>query len=275
MEIKKEGYSIVSKDPVIAVLVVMFVALSGILFGTFEINSQVVYDEKPFFNINIEIPRPYKESTTEVLTIIKLVNLAGQEKIDVVLDYTIESRIGNVVLKKGETVAIETQASLVRYFTLPDGLPPGIYFVKVLMSSLDGKPYAVASDSFDVLDNSNVITKQDDNSKNIANPYWWAIFVFLVASALIYRPSFEISWAKRKIQKSIEEQNKITAMQVDTEKKYYKEGRITKKEFRNLMEKYEERLAKANENESIYHKELIERLEKTKIRLGLGKNSKY
>ena len=60
-------------------------------------------------------------------------------------------------------------------------------------------------------------------------------------------------------------------MQMETERKYYKEGSITKKEFRDLMEKYEERLAKANENEKIYKKGLIEKLERIKKKKVKGK----
>lgn len=62
---------------------------------------------------------------------------------------------------------------------------------------------------------------------------------------------------KRKIKKSIEEQKNLKAMQIETEKKYYKEGIITKREFRDFIEKYEERLAKAREDEKIYKKKLI------------------
>ncbi len=149
MDIKKESY-VASKDPLIAVIIVIFAGFYGILFGTFEIDSQVVHDGIPLFNVNVEIPRQYKVSTTEVLTTIKLVNLGGKERMDVVLDYSITNSFGNVFLSKGETVAIETQASLVRYFILPDGIVPGTYEVNVVVLSLDGKPYAVAKDSFEV-----------------------------------------------------------------------------------------------------------------------------
>lgn len=55
-------------------------------------------------------------------------------------------------------------------------------------------------------------------------------------------------------------------MQIETEKKYYKEGAITKREFKDLIEKYEEGLAKAREDKKIYKKKLIERLERIKKR---------
>lgn len=97
---------------------------------------------------------------------------------------------------------------------------------------------------------------------DIAKQYWWAIVTFLVAAFLIYWPTLDVSWIKRKIRKSTDEKKNIKEMQIETEKKYYKEGRITKKEFRHIMEEYEERLTKAKENEKIYKKGLIEKLEK-------------
>lgn len=157
MEIQKERSSLKSKNPstLVTILVFVFIALIGMFFGDMNlIDSQVVHEEKPWFNVNIEIPRQYKQSTTEVLTTIKLVNLGGEKRIDVILDYTIENSIGNTILNKQETVAIETQASLVRYFTLPEGLPEDIYSINVVMSSLDGKVYAIASDSFEVVKTS-------------------------------------------------------------------------------------------------------------------------
>lgn len=53
-------------------------------------------------------------------------------------------------------------------------------------------------------------------------------------------------------------------MQMETEKRYYKKGIITKKELRDIMEKYEERSAKARENERICKKEFTKKLEKMK-----------
>ncbi len=96
--------------------------------------------------------------------------------------------------------------------------------------------------------------------QDLAKQYWWAILTFLIAVVLIYMPNFEISWIRRKIQKSIEEQRNLKAMQIETEKRYYKEGVITKKEFKDIMGKYEERMVKAKENEKTYKEELIQKL---------------
>ena len=42
-------------------------------------------------------------------------------------------------------------------------------------------------------------------------------------------------------------------MQKDTEKKYYKEGSVTRMEFKKLMQNYEERDFKLNEKEKKFN----------------------
>jgi len=51
-------------------------------------------------------------------------------------------------------------------------------------------------------------------------------------------------------------------MQVDTEKKYYKQGSISKKEFNQLMVEYEERLSKNKEMTDDLKKKLKKRSKK-------------
>lgn len=94
--------------------------------------------------------------------------------------------------------------------------------------------------------------------------YWWAIFAFLIAAGLIYKPSFEISWIKARIQKLSTEQKNLKTIQIDAEKKYYKEGSLTKKEFRDTMEKYEESMTKAKAKEKIYRDKLSEKISKVR-----------
>ena len=45
-------------------------------------------------------------------------------------------------------------------------------------------------------------------------------------------------------------------MQKDTEKKYYKEGSITRMEFKKLMQNYEERYSRLNEKEKKFNEKL-------------------
>lgn len=170
----------------------------------------------------------------------------------------------NAVLSdKGETITL---------LEVSDGIYEGSRFVGAkeagtLMLKISAKDI---NNNFGVL-NQEVFVRKRSLVGNVlaffqdaARQYWWAILTFLIAAALIYKPGFEISWIKGKIQKSAEEQKNLKAMQIETEKKYYKEGTITKKEFRDIMEKYEERMVKAKENEKIYNKKLAEKIDEIK-----------
>lgn len=184
-------------------------------------------------------------------------------KIKIELTYPDESLVKganlNAILSNGKTIPLlETS----------DGIYECSYFIETKdIGALNMKIEAEdINNNFGNLDKTIFIQKRSFIGniltfiQEIIRQYWWAIFAFLIAAALIYKPSFEILWIKRKIQKSIEEQKNIKAMQKNAEGKYYKKGELTKKEFKDIMEKYEERLARANEDEKIYKKKLIKKL---------------
>lgn len=116
------------------------------------IMPEVVPDE-PLFDILVEIPDTYKvlSAGDQILTSIKLVNIGSAGRIDVYLDYEITDRQGNVVLKKRETVAVETQASFVRTFDLPENLPPGNYHLSARLTYFDGR-FAESEHSFTIVE---------------------------------------------------------------------------------------------------------------------------
>lgn len=147
-----------------------------------------------------------------------------------------------------------------------DGIYEGSYFVGTedvgaLMIKIDAKD---ANDNFATLNKEVFVRKRSFVGNILAfiwdvmKQYWWAILAALIVAGFIFKPKFEALWIKGRIQKSLNEQKNIKTMQIETEKKYYKEGAITKKEFRDIIEKYEERNIKAKEKEKIYKKMLDE-----------------
>ncbi len=168
-----------------------------------------------------------------------------------------------ILLNKNEDIPIKE---------ISDGIYEGSYFV----GTEDVGTLIIKIDAKDVNDNFGTLKKEVFVRKrsfvgnilalilDAAKQYWWAILTVLIAVALIYRTKIETSWIKGQIKKSLDEQEKIKTMQIETEKKYYKEGAITKKEFRDITGKYEERVAKAKENEKVYKKILAEKLDKKK-----------
>jgi hypothetical protein len=153
-----------------------------------------------------------------------------------------------------------------------DGIYEGSYFagtedIGTLILKIDAKD---VNENFGTL-NKEVFIRKGSFIGNIfslifdaAKQYWWLILTVLIVIALIYQFKIEMLWIKREIKKSLDEQEKIKTMQIDTEKKYYNEGAITKKEFRDIMGKYEERASKAKEDEKVYKKRLTEASKKQK-----------
>jgi len=103
------------------------------------------------FDIFVEIPDSYKTIVpgSELLTSIKLINVGSAGRVDVFLDYTITDTEGNIVLKKRETVAVETQANFIRTFDIPKETPEGTYHISAKITYADGK-FAESENMFTV-----------------------------------------------------------------------------------------------------------------------------
>jgi len=108
--------------------------------------------ESSLFDIIVEIPDNYRiiSPGEELLTSIKLINVGSAGRVDVFLDYSIFDASDNVVLKKRETVAVETQANFVRTFDIPDDALGGNYRFYALLTYADGK-IADSDHSFKVI----------------------------------------------------------------------------------------------------------------------------
>ena len=103
------------------------------------------------FDIIITIPDKYKivHPGDELLASIKLINLGSAGRVDVFLDYWITDLQNNTVLKRKETVAVETQANFVRTFDIPKDIDSGKYNLYAKITYADGK-LAIANHSFEV-----------------------------------------------------------------------------------------------------------------------------
>lgn len=128
------------------------------------------------FDITVEIPDKYKKihAGDELLTSIKLMNLGSGGRVDVFLDYWITDPGGNTILKKKETVAVETQANFVRTFDIPENVKPGTYHIYAKITYADGK-LAVADHSFEII--------ESQRDKQIY--YGLAIMAILATTALL------------------------------------------------------------------------------------------
>ncbi len=99
-----------------------------------------VETKKPLFDVKVNIPRQFRTLIPgdSLVANIELFNLGDIGKVDVVLDYFIKDINGNDIITEKETVAVETRASLIKEFLLPEDLPYGNYIVYV-KATYDGE----------------------------------------------------------------------------------------------------------------------------------------
>ncbi len=88
--------------------------------------------------------------------------------------------------------------------------------------------------------------------------YWWASLIMIASLIIIYRPHIERKINKLNLKKSVELQKRIKALQIETEKRYYKKGEISKKEFSEIMMGLEQNMTKSREKQKEYQQRLNE-----------------
>lgn len=125
-------------------------------------------------NIIIDIPENYHaiQPGEQLISNIKLLNLGSQGRVDAILDFTITDEENNTLVKKKETVAVETQANFVRYFNLPPEAKPGLYTLNVHITYDDGLQ-AASEHSF-------TITK-----KRSLTTIYYGVLALLIATVII------------------------------------------------------------------------------------------
>ncbi|MBX4196409.1 hypothetical protein KW805_02365 [Candidatus Pacearchaeota archaeon] len=92
-----------------------------------------VQSKNPLFDIKTEILKSslYVQPGDDVVGQITLYSLGSQGTVDVLVDYTILDNNGNEILVDHETLAVQTQTSFVKKFTLPAGISKGTYILNV------------------------------------------------------------------------------------------------------------------------------------------------
>jgi len=117
----------------ILLLFVLFAVFAAALY-TFEnkhptgLASKDNVDE-PLFQAALTIPKEYRVVSDggQVLSYLEVKRIGGSGRMDVVLEYELISPRGEVVERKSETVAVETENSFVRYINLPYNKGFGFY----------------------------------------------------------------------------------------------------------------------------------------------------
>ena len=97
--------------------------------------------------------------------------------------------------------------------------------------------------------------------ENAIKRYLWAFITILIAATIFYRGDWEIKYLNYMLLRTTNKQKELGNLEAETEKKYYKEGSVTRKEFQKLKQDCEEKIMREREKEQ----SIRERLKKLKI----------
>lgn len=164
----------------------------GSYFGDIEIKGDsikksvtVVVDvesEQALFDAKIDIPSAYKEVEAggDLKAQITLLNVGPARKVDVTATYIIKDKRGNKIYESSETFAVDSQASFVKSFKVPENLQPGDYLA--IIEIRYEKSFAVSSELFKVVEKEMPIGKTiKSNAALIA-----ALIVFIVLMIFLF-----------------------------------------------------------------------------------------
>jgi hypothetical protein len=112
--------------------------------------------ENGTFNLEIEIPSAYQslEAGDDIHFTTKIFNLAGENRMDVSLEYNIFSPEGDSIVHKSETMAIETQGSFVADLNIPRGASEGEYILETILMVNDEEA-ARSTEAFEIVSPEN------------------------------------------------------------------------------------------------------------------------
>ncbi len=118
-------------------------AFPSIYAGDININSQGENEQIPvavgvqaknaLFDIKLSIPSEFSivSPGDDVIGTINLYNLGETGRIDTAITYSIEDAQGNTIETEKETIAVETQASLLKTIKLPQDMKEGNYLLTI------------------------------------------------------------------------------------------------------------------------------------------------
>ncbi len=112
--------------------------------------SVEVETKKPVFDVNLEIPEEFHAVAPggEILARISLYNLVEIKRADVIIDYIIKDRKGNIIVSKKETLTVKTKVNFIRTIKIPEDTKYGNYTFYVKVEYINET--AIASAEFSV-----------------------------------------------------------------------------------------------------------------------------
>ena len=141
------------------------VYIGKIIVSSNKINQEIlvaieVESKQALFDVKVSVPYKFTEIRPgeELLAEVKAFNLGRTGLVDVKVEYTIKDFNNNIVLEESETLAIETQTSFVKRFSMPSNTKYGDYVLYIKIIYVDS--VATSSTIFKVVEKpfANLIT---------------------------------------------------------------------------------------------------------------------
>lgn len=141
------------------------------------------------FNLKVEIPPEYQKILPgeDIFATLSLFNLDNELRKDTTIEYWIIGPTGEIG-RRQETIAIETQASLVRSLTLPEDAPEGDYSLQARVLYDEGREQ-LASGSFVVHKEAAWIERIED--KLLKNKILFGLGGMIILLLIILRASWD------------------------------------------------------------------------------------
>ena len=94
-----------------------------------------IISKRSLFDVKIQIPEKFKvvNPGDEVLAGVSIYNLGEIKRADADVSYIVKDSDGNITFIESESVAVETQTSLIKTIKIPENAKPGYYFVYVMV----------------------------------------------------------------------------------------------------------------------------------------------
>jgi len=136
-----------------------------------------VESEKPLFDVKVETLPEYRMvyPGNKVMAQLTIYNLGKIGRVDVNVEYGIKDWDGNVIISRNETLAVETQVSVVENLNLPSTIKPNsyIFYSRVSYSNVIG----TGSDTFLVIERIRL---------RIPLLYWLLIIIILILMFVLF-----------------------------------------------------------------------------------------
>jgi hypothetical protein len=129
-------------------LIILLLIMGVIVAGAFLLVPKLTGEKVPLLDVQATPDKLTYNPGDQIDFDLEIINMGSAERFDITLLYRVLDKNDNSVISKEETTAISTSTSLRKFVTLPSGIKPGSYSLKVFANY--GGKVATTAFSFEV-----------------------------------------------------------------------------------------------------------------------------